>query len=54
MERHCFNALKIAEFLEKNKYIKKVFYPGLKSHPNYELAKKQMDGFGGIVTCIVN
>lgn len=52
MERHSFNALKIAEFLEQNDLIKKVFYPGLKSHPNHELAKRQMNGFGGILSCI--
>ena len=52
MERHSFNALKIAEFLEQNDLIKKVFYPGLKSHPNHELAKRQMNGFGGLISCI--
>ena len=52
MERHSFNALKIAEFLEQNDLIKKVFYPGLKSHPNHKLAKRQMNGFGGILSCI--
>ena len=52
MERHSFNALKIAEFLEQNDLIKKVFYPGLKSHPNHELAKRQMNGFGGLLSCI--
>ena len=54
MERHCSNALKIAEFLEQKKVISKVYYPGLKNHEGYEVAKKQMNGFGGIVTCVLS
>ena len=54
MERHCSNALKVAEFLEQKKVISKVYYPGLKNHEGYEVAKKQMNGFGGIVTCILS
>jgi len=54
MERHCSNALKIAEFLEQNSVISKVYYPGLKNHEGYEVAKKQMNGFGGIVTCVLS
>ena len=54
MERHCSNALKVAEFLEKKKVISKVYYPGLKNHEGYEVAKKQMNGFGGIVTCVLS
>jgi len=54
MERHCSNALKIAEFLEQKSAISKVYYPGLKNHEGYELAKKQMNGFGGIVTCVLS
>ncbi len=50
MERHNKNAVELAEFLNKSDFIKKVFYPGLKSHPQYELAKKQMRGFGGMVS----
>lgn len=50
MERHCQNAQKIAEFLENHPKVEKVIYPGLVSHPQHELAKKQMRGFGGIVT----
>lgn len=52
MERHNENALKIAEFLESNysNKITKVLYPGLKTHPQYELAKKQMRGFGGMIS----
>jgi len=51
MERHCANAQTIAEFLEGHEKVRKVFYPGLASHPQHALAKKQMTGgFGGIVT----
>lgn len=50
MERHCHNALQIAQFLECHPQIEKVFYPGLESHPQHELAKKQMKGMGGIVS----
>ncbi len=50
MERHCANAQKVAEYLEKHPLIDKVYYPGLPSHPQYELAKKQMDGFGGMMS----
>ncbi|WP_299048720.1 PLP-dependent aspartate aminotransferase family protein [uncultured Polaribacter sp.] len=44
------NAQKMAEYLEKNTNIDKVYYPGLKSHPQYELAKKQMKGFGAMLS----
>jgi cystathionine gamma-lyase len=50
MERHNSNAMKIAEHLEKASYVKKVFYPGLKSHPQHQLAKKQMSGFSGMIS----
>ena len=50
MERHNFNAKEIAKFLEKNNKIDKVIYPGLKSHPQFSLAEKQMDGYGGIIS----
>jgi cystathionine beta-lyase/cystathionine gamma-synthase len=49
MERHNSNAMKVAEFLEKHSKVKRVYYPGLKSHPQHELAKRQMKGFGGVV-----
>lgn len=49
VERHCENALKLATFLEKDKRIKFVKYPFLKSHPAYEIAKKQMSMGGGVV-----
>lgn len=50
MKAHEQNALKIANFLEKHPKVEKVVYPGLKSHPQYELAKKQMKGSGGMIT----
>lgn len=54
MDRHCENALKVAEFLEAHPKIKKVMYPFLPSHPQYEIAKKQMKLGGGIVTMIID
>lgn len=53
MDRHCENALKVAEYLEKHPKIKLVKYPFLKSHPQYAIAKKQMTQGGGIVTIVV-
>lgn len=53
MDRHCENALKVAEYLENHPKIKLVKYPFLKSHPQYEIAKKQMKQGGGIVTIVV-
>ena len=50
MERHCANALAVARHLEGNRKIERVIYPGLESHPQHALAKRQMQGFGGIVT----
>jgi len=51
MERHCANAMSVASFLEGHEKVRKVFYPGLASHPQHALARKQMvGGFGGIVT----
>jgi cystathionine beta-lyase len=44
------NAQKMAEYLENNEHIERVYYPGLKSHPQYELAKKQMKGFGAMLS----
>ncbi|MFA6572063.1 MAG: aminotransferase class I/II-fold pyridoxal phosphate-dependent enzyme [Bacteroidota bacterium] len=49
MERHCENAMKIAEYLESHSKIAWVSYPGLKSHPQYEIGNKQMCGFGGMI-----
>src|SRR5690606_16749077 len=50
MKAHCENAQALAEWLEGHPAIEKVLYPGLKSHPQHELAKRQMDGFGGMVS----
>lgn len=50
MKAHEQNAIRIAEFLEKHPKVEKVIYPGLKSHEQHELAKKQMKGFGGMIT----
>jgi O-succinylhomoserine sulfhydrylase len=54
MDRHCENALKVAKFLEAQSSVKKVMYPFLKSHPQYEIAKKQMKQGGGIVTLVIH
>jgi cystathionine beta-lyase len=50
MQRHCENAEKIAEFLNNHPKVKTVYYPGLPSNPYHEIAKKQMRGFGGMVS----
>ena len=50
MERHSTSALKIAGLLEANSKVKRVFYPGLPSHKQHALAKKQMDAFGGMIS----
>ncbi|TAM36280.1 MAG: cystathionine gamma-synthase [Rhodanobacter sp.] len=50
MQAHCANALELAKWLEKHPAIERVIYPGLKSHPQHALAKRQMHGFGGIVS----
>jgi cystathionine gamma-lyase len=50
MQRHCENALAIAEFLERHPKVGRVHYPGLPSHPQHALARRQMHGFGGMVT----
>jgi cystathionine beta-lyase/cystathionine gamma-synthase len=49
-QRHCENALKVAAFLESHPAVKRVYYPGLPSHPQHAIAKKQMHDFGTIVT----
>ena len=53
MERHCSNAHKIALYLESHDAIEKVIYPGLESHPQHEIAKKQMNGFGGMISVVL-
>ncbi|GIK96697.1 MAG: cystathionine gamma-lyase [Alphaproteobacteria bacterium] len=53
MERHCRNAVEVARWLESHPKIAKVYYPGLPSHPQHELAQRQMQGFGGMVTAVL-
>ncbi|MGS0749130.1 cystathionine gamma-synthase [Halpernia sp. GG3] len=50
VQRHSENGMKVAEYLENHSAVDKVFYPGLKSNPQHELAKKQMSDFGGMVS----
>jgi cystathionine gamma-lyase len=50
MRQHCESALALANWLEKHKSVERVIYPGLRSHPQHALARKQMDGFGGIIS----
>jgi cystathionine beta-lyase/cystathionine gamma-synthase len=50
MERHCTSGLKVAAWLERHPKVRRVFYPGLASHPQHALAKKQMHGFGGMIS----
>src|SRR5216684_3020918 len=53
MERHCSNALEVARWLEEQSQVKSVSYPGLKSHPQHDLARQQMRSFGGMVTIVL-
>ena len=53
MRAHCENALALAQWLEGHPAIEKVIYPGLESHPQHALAKRQMQGFGGIVSIVL-
>ncbi|MBE0512353.1 aminotransferase class I/II-fold pyridoxal phosphate-dependent enzyme [Candidatus Bathyarchaeota archaeon] len=50
MERHNFNGMRVARYLEKHSKVKRVYYPGLPIHPQYSIAKRQMKGFGGVVS----
>lgn len=50
MKAHCESAADLAKWLEKHPAVERVIYPGLKSHPQFALARRQMDGFGGIVS----
>ncbi|MED7818382.1 MULTISPECIES: trans-sulfuration enzyme family protein [unclassified Francisella] len=50
MEKHCDNAMKIANWLEQHPKVAKIYYPGLESHPQHELAKRQMRNFGGMIS----
>lgn len=54
MQRHCDNAMTIARWLERQATIERVIYPGLESHPQHALARKQMPrGYGGMISCVV-
>ena len=53
MERHCENGKKIAEWLVKHPKVKKVYWPGFADHPNHDVAKKQMRGFGGMISFVL-
>lgn len=53
MKAHCENALRVARWAAEQKDFEKVIYPGLSNHPDHELAKRQMTGFGGMVTCVL-
>lgn len=53
MEKHQENAMKVAKFLENHPQVERVTYPGLESHPQYEIAKSQMKGFGGMITFFI-
>ena len=50
MERHCYNAEKIVDFLANHERVDKLYWPGIPTHPNHKLAKSQMSGFGGMVS----
>jgi cystathionine gamma-lyase len=53
MKQHEQNAIKIAHYLEAHPKVERVFYPGLESHPQHQIAKKQMKGFGGMITFLM-
>ncbi len=53
IERHCSNAMQVAHFLEAHPRVARVLYPGLESHPQHDLARRQMRGFGGMISFIV-
>ena len=54
MERHCRSALELARWMEQQPEIRRVYYPGLESHPQHALAKRQMEGLGGIISIDLN
>lgn len=54
MERHCKNAKMLAHWLEKHNEVRQVIYPGLTSHPQHQLAKEQMRGFGGMISIVLD
>lgn len=54
MKRHCDNAQQIAEHLDRHPNVSRVYYPGLGNHPQHEVARRQMNGFGGMVTFLID
>jgi cystathionine gamma-lyase len=54
LERHCASALELAQWLEREPKVAKVYYPGLESHPQHALAKRQMNGYGGIISILLD
>jgi cystathionine beta-lyase len=52
MQRHCENGKAVAEYLSKHPKIEKVYWPGFEDHPNHEIAKSQMNDFGGMVSFV--
>lgn len=54
MERHCENAQHLAHWLNSHPKVKKVIYPGLTNHPQHQLAKEQMHGFGGMISMVID
>jgi cystathionine gamma-lyase len=53
MERHCSNAMRLAEWLDGHSKVERVLYPGLKSHPGHEIAARQMKAFGGMLSVVL-
>ena len=53
MDRHCENARQIVDFLASNQRVERVLYPGLESHPGHDIAARQMRGFGGMISFLV-
>jgi cystathionine gamma-lyase/cystathionine beta-lyase len=53
MKAHCENGIQIANFLKNHPAIEKVYWPGFEDHPNHEIAKKQMRGFGGMISIVL-
>ncbi|MEI9987126.1 MAG: aminotransferase class I/II-fold pyridoxal phosphate-dependent enzyme [Aliidongia sp.] len=53
LRQHCASALAVAQWLERHPKVERVYYPGLASHPQHELARRQMEGYGGMVTAVL-
>jgi cystathionine gamma-lyase/cystathionine beta-lyase len=53
MKAHCENGIAVANFLKNHPKIEKVYWPGFPEHPNHEIAKKQMRGFGGMISIVL-